>query len=417
MESTLRFGYFIKLSQWLGIIFLLVSTITILNIESLGKIILPSAANSKDFIRELSWTVWAIPLLALNAVSRVFLQAENRFTLLGLENVLFNLCIILGIMLFAKNPSLHLITLAVLIGAGFRWALQFIQIWRLYQRNLTGYQTAIQLSDLHRYNLALVTGLLLQLLPIYGRSIASAFEREGALAIYNYAYKFIEFPMALGISVISTLVFPKLAEIAVKGHGEEHSELIRKSQTLIISLCLPATILVPLLLLYLSEIPSSFKQIPPEDLSKIFIAIAIGFVVFLVRGLTELYTVILNSLGDVKHPMYATIASSTVGLVAIFFLTKYYGILGSFWGLNLSFIVTFLLSIWFLKTKHGIQVIQHVLTSGNIKTGLLTIFLGIIFWISSKFLNTSAALICWLLILLGLYLGTLGKQLISKVRR
>lgn len=417
LDPSKRFGYFLKLSAWLGAFFFLISFLTVFNVNVIGKIILPSSQNSPEFLHELSWVIWAVPVLALNAVSRVFLQAENRFTLLGMENVLFNICIILGILLFTKNPSLHLISLTVLIGAVFRWALQFIQIWTLYSKNLTGYKTPIQLSDLHRYNLALVTGLMVQLLPIYGRSITSSFEREGALAIYNYAYKFIEFPMALGISVISTLIFPKLTEIAVGGSKRGHSDLIQKSQSLIITLCLPATILVPILLFYLAKKPFPLKQIPAEDLSKIFISIAIGFFAFFIRGLNELYIVILNSLGDVKHPMYSTLIASTVGLVTIYFLTQAFGIYGSFWGLNLSFLVAFLLNIWFLKKKHQVEVLPAILTQSNLKTLFMAFLIGAVFFFVSQYQDVTITVACWTILTLGIYVGTIGRQVLSRMKK
>lgn len=214
LSPNQRFGYFLKLTAYVFTAFFLVATVLFFNIESLAKLILPAQASSFVFQNELRWVVWAVPVLSLNAVSRVFLQAENRFSLMGLENVIFNICVIAAILLFISDPSFKIITTFIIIGVLCRWLFQLVQILFILKLNRTGLQIPISVNDFYRYNMALVTGMLMQILPIYSRSMASYFAGDGALAIFNYSHKIIEFPMVLGISVISSVVFPHLAERA-----------------------------------------------------------------------------------------------------------------------------------------------------------------------------------------------------------
>lgn len=351
LPITQRLDYFYKLSAKLGSITLCVVALAWWKIDFLANLILPSSAIKTDFQQQLMWIICAVPLIALSAVSRVFLQAENKFTLLGLENVIFNIILILGIFAFSQKPTFELISLSVLIGSALRWALQTVQVWLTYKQENKLQAPAITWVYFKRYSLALVTGIFIQLLPIYGRSIASFYMHEGALSIYNYAYKFIEVPMALGITVISTILFPKMSELAVSNKTIDHYKLVKESQQLIITLCLPASLLIPVGLFLFKDVPIPLKNISQEGFTLIISAVAVGFIALLIRGLNELYVTILNSMGDVKSPMYATLMASIIGGVSISLLTRKFGILGAFWGLNISYLSNWFINILTLKNK------------------------------------------------------------------
>lgn len=407
-----RFGYFLKLSTTVGFIFVVLALLLTLQLDGLATVILTHGRDNPIFMSELKWVVWATPILALNSVSRVFLQAENRFSLLSFENVVFNICIILGVLYFSINSDFHVIALAVLAGSLARWFFQFLQIWLIYNRNLSGYHETLHVSHLHRYNLALITGVMIQMLPLYGRSISSSFGGAGALSIYNYAYKFIEFPIALGISVISTLIFPKLSALAVAQDKQSHRQLVEKYQNFMFALCMPLTLLVPSLLLRLAEHSISLKQIPAEDLSKILYLVLIGFLAFVIRGLNEVYVITMNSLGDVKHPMQSTLLSSLVALVTIYYFTKFFGIEGSFWGLNLSFLLTFALNAYFIKKRHQVEILTSLFKTNNKRVFISSVIVSVLFYLLSATQSSLITVVSWVIATTAFYLVLFGQDLI-----
>ena len=61
----------------------------------------------------------------------------------------------------------------------------------------------------------LAAGLPLAL-PFAARSLASA-EGEGALAVFNYAWKLVELPLMLAIQLVATLAFPRVARAVAAG--------------------------------------------------------------------------------------------------------------------------------------------------------------------------------------------------------
>lgn len=411
-----RLNYFYKLSGKVGLATLCVVALAWWKIDFLAHLILPSTATNDSFQQQLMWIVGAVPLITLSAVSRVFLQVENKFTLLGLENVLFNIVLIFGILAFSQNPTLSLISFSVLLGSALRWALQAGQVWRTYQQEDKFQAPEVAWVHLRQYGLALTTGIAIQVLPIYGRSIASFYAQEGALSIYNYAYKFIELPMALGISVISTILFPKLSELAVSKKTMDHHSLIKESQQFIIALCLPASCLLPLGLYLLQSFQITLKNIPRESLVLILGAVAIGFSVFFVRGLNELYVTILNSLGDVRSPLYSTVTASLLGGVSIFFLARDFGILGAFWGLNISYISNWILNIFFLKRKN-INVIASLHSNKNILISVGAIVAAVATMITKDLFSPLASIVILTLFLVALYVWLLVDLIKNRKRR
>jgi len=411
LDQSERFGYFLKLSSIVALIFVSICLAIHLNLDSLYKLILPNEQSSADFARDLSMVIWAIPLLAMNSVSRIFLQAEGKVALLGLENVLFNFCLIIAIFSFADSHHLQLISYGIILGCLLRWLTQFFQILQVYQLKTSGFKLPIHFSDLQKYNLAFMTGLLLQLLPVYGRTITSKFELDGALAIYNYAYKLIEFPMALGISIVSILLFPKLTEKVIQRDSQGHLALTQKSHSFILNLCLPAATLAPLLLFYATQQSFSFNQLSSENLKTIFMSVTVGLVFFPLRGLTELYMNIFNSLGDVKHPFYTHLFSILIGLVAVYFLTQNYGIYGSFWGLNICYLAAFLISIYLLKSKHQISMLPFILNKETFKVLIYNLVLCALFAAVASVLSFNISFIIWVFMVISLYIAMFAKPL------
>lgn len=402
LQHEKRFGYFLKMSVVLGVISITLIGFCVLNITTVATLILPSGSQLGSFLPNLKWILLAIPILALNSVSRTFLQAENRFFLLGFENVIFNLVLILGITLFAQNKNLYIISLAVVSGTILRWLLQTYQLARIYKITNDGFEQSISTTDFKRYNLAFCTGLLTQLLPVFGRSISSAYDQEGALAIFNYAFKFTEFPMALGISVISTMLFPKLTGI-IANAKKDSNEFIQKCHKFILAFGIPLSIMTPFLLLFLSRYDAPF-HLDKESFEKILLCIGLGLGFFIFRGLNEFYVVVLNSLGDVRRPMISTTISSSVSLLLIFILTKHWGIVGAFWGLNGGYILTLFLNGMFLTSKYDINLLNDAISREILIQISLSAMASFLFLAIQPFLNLGLGVVLWTCLILLTYL-------------
>jgi putative peptidoglycan lipid II flippase len=403
LEIEKRFGYFLKLSSLFFLAFLGLTIVSYIYVEKIAFWILPAAHDSLDLIHQLKWILWAVPMLALNAVSRVFLQAENRFALLGLENVIFNLVIIIGLYLFTSNFDYRDISYAILIGAFLRWIFQILQVSKMYQIGLQGFTEKVQTRDLLRYKVALSTGLLLQLVPLFGRSIVSYYEGSGGLSIYNYAFKAIEFPMSLAISIVSVIVFPKLAESISQNDSSKHLDLLNKSHQIIIYLSLPLCFFIPVLFLKAMNLGIFLGNFPQDNWHDLLLATSIGITFLSIRGLNELYNVVFNSLNNVKYPFYANLVSSIINLICIYVFTAKWGILGCFVAINVGHIVLFLTNILLLVRFYQISVTNMIFNRFNFKL-IISILIGCaLFLLLTNYLQDAQLVIAWLLLFTATY--------------
>lgn len=411
-----RFGFFLKLNLIFGLIFFAIAALASFKLDWIAELILPAQGSSTTLFSELRWIIWAVPLLALNAISRVFLQSENKFALLGLENVIFNIFIIGAIYLFTRSLDLRTMSIAIILGSLTRLLSQVWQISSLYQKTLDGYPNKVNRQDFTRYGHALFTGILIQVLPVYARSIASHFSGDGGLSIFNYSYKFIEFPMALGISIVSLVIYPRLTQAVVEKNQSDHSNLIKNAQEFILTLCVPGCFLMPALLVRLTDYLSFFPNTKHIDLYSIFIAVAIGSSILFLRGLNELFVVILNSLHDVRSPLISTAISSALGFLFIYAMTFKWGIFGGFWGLNISFVIMFFLNTLFLTKLHKISL-TGVLNAGTAELFFSSAVAAALFYIGSRNISFQSTIVLWTCLLLVIYLFLFRKTLKRKINR
>lgn len=168
----------------------------------------------------LGWSALALPMALLAALWATRLQHERDFAGLYGANLVVNGTLVLAIFMAAGyHYSAWAITrlgLGLLLACGLRLA--WLR-WRLARQAAVAVAGAVARQDrvgttssdsFPRASLwgwaALSAGLPLAL-PFAARSMASQ-SGEGALAIFNYAWKLVELPLVLAIQLVATLAFP-----------------------------------------------------------------------------------------------------------------------------------------------------------------------------------------------------------------
>ena len=161
----------------------------------------------------------AIPLSALSGVSGSYLNAEDRYLVVGLGTLLFNLAIIFAL-IFASDagPALVLIAAGVFVGALLRLISQIMSM----PRNVWGFRTqcsnAINIPWGPFFAAVMATASTL-LAPVVIRAAASA-TGVGAVASFNYAQKLVELPTGVLLSAISTVAFTRMSRAYVETGGD-----------------------------------------------------------------------------------------------------------------------------------------------------------------------------------------------------
>lgn len=337
-SSTKKLKFFVRLSLVFFAVFSTIALVMFYRIDLLGRAILPSQNNSDVFLQQLRWTLLAIPFLALNSISRLFLQSENNFFLIGMENVIFNVFIISAIFVTKGGQSLYYITGAIILGSILRWLVQVAKVFKLYgtESQSESSELPIRVKDFYLFSQALSASLIVQLVPILGRSLSSYFEGDGGLAIFNYVYKFSEFAVVLSISIGSTVLFPKLSNLFTTDLKVFNS-FVKNTQKKLILVFLPLSFLIPTLLILSIPYVSHFSFLQKFNIELFFTYLALCLAFLFVRALNEFYIIVFNAKRDVTTPVKTTFIAALIGLISIYFLTQTYGILGAFIGINMFY--------------------------------------------------------------------------------
>lgn len=341
--------YFLAGFGFLALIFFLFPS-------GLARLILPADDQNPQFLEGLKWVVWTIPILCLNSVTRLFLQSESKFFLVGLENVIFNICIIFGIYLTRDAFNVSEIALSLTVGSFLRWFSQMMQLY--FQLKKTNDRTSfgmdsmqLSLSDLRIYFVALLTGFSVQIMPIASRSISSGFVGVGSLSTFNYAFKLVELPIGLFLTVLSTILFPKLTQALLKGDSTLNRLAAQINSSL--GFVFPLSIVSTFFLLALSKAPGLFSSEKLSDFSTVFTLAGIGLLTFVFRCYNEVYVMILNAKSEVNQSFRSALIAAAVGLGSCVLLTNSFGLPGTFWSLNLYYLTLVFTNRYFVRKSLG----------------------------------------------------------------
>lgn len=403
-----RYYFFTKLSQYFFILFLAVSIVSYFLASYLSAAILPAQSGNTLFVDNLKFTLIALPFLALNSVSRVFLQNEDKFNLIGLENILFNLCIILSIGFVSDSPeTIKYITFAVIAGSFLRWFLQFLSVHRVYNIKVSSQTFSFVKSDLSKYLQALSTGLIMQMLPLVARSLSSFYNGEGALASFNYVFKITEFPVAFAFSILSTLIYPQLSRTFTESK-DSHTVFITKISNFLSLGVLPLGLLIASFLMSSrSHLQIYFKNLS-FNLDLILVSASVCFILLFVRFYNEFQIIIINSMGHVKYPFRSTLMALPIGLTVLYFATKSFGLIGAFAGLNVFYIFILLFNTFYLVSKFNFSL-STFFNITLIKSSLISFIAAIFLYSINTYINIVVFGVLWTLIfslfLLNFYLG------------
>lgn len=186
----------------------------------------------------LQVSIWAIPITAVAAVDRAFLQAGDRFALTSMTTLVYNLALVAALVLGPSGGKLNWLTGAAVLGAAASYAMQVWDARKLRPAEPDDQDPKVDRDLVRRYGQALFAGGLILTLPALARALASG-EGEGAFARLNYAIKLVELPLGLVLTVFSVVLYPTIAAMfADEARSDEGERLARQGMTMVFSLAL-----------------------------------------------------------------------------------------------------------------------------------------------------------------------------------
>ena len=168
----------------------------------------------------LVWSALALPAALLAALWTTRLQHQRDFLGMYSSGIVVNLVLLAAIALAALGAGG--LPAAGALGPGLLAAMLLRLAWlRWRQASVvvvlpTAAAAVAPLPRLHLWWWAGLSAGLPLLLPFAARSFASQ-SGEGALAVFNYAWKLVELPLVLAIQLVASLSFPAIATALAGG--------------------------------------------------------------------------------------------------------------------------------------------------------------------------------------------------------
>lgn len=160
----------------------------------------------------------ACPLAMASAVWATRCQAQTDMTGLYVGNLIFNAVVIsalCGVAVLGVAPEALLwVGAAVVLACAARlaWAWQRVRPFRASIDPVSHQGALTEALNPQLVMAAVVASAVPLLLPFAARSAASV-AGAGALASFGYAWKLVELPWVLGVQVVSTVAFARVAQV------------------------------------------------------------------------------------------------------------------------------------------------------------------------------------------------------------
>jgi putative peptidoglycan lipid II flippase len=305
----------------LFIVFGVVAVLLAVNAEWFVSVLAPGFDNVKmnRAAGYLAPILVLVPISIASGVLVAFLHSKNRFGIAGLTTLIFNSCIIIGLllMMLEKKQSLFVLSLSVCFAILVRYATQFfasnIKLEKgAFSKNL------ISTTLIKKYFQVMIAGSIFYLYPVITR-IFFSYQESGSVALFNYAIKLIELPLLICITFISIILLPRLASTHLDNR-KEHSLLIEYGfqVSLVLSLVASVILIVGVDTYVQLVYGLAFKS---NELGSIINLVEIGLVSLIFQGLTLFITSIHNSRGNTLIPLQVSGLALTY-LIAVLYSTK-----------------------------------------------------------------------------------------------
>ena len=259
---------------------------------------------------------YVVPICAA-AVVMAFLNAHGRFAPSAVSPALLNVALITAALL---RPTVWSLAVAVLVGGGLQFAVQFVAARRLGMPAKPDVQFAD--PDIHRVGRVLLPTVLgfavFQINVLLDRLIAWALvPGDGAVGSLFLGNRLMQLPLAVFAIAIATAALPGLSSHAARREEDGFLSSLRAATRSILFWTVPAGVGLALLagpLVALIFRRGSFLAMPGalEKTSLVVIFYAPGLVAF---GLATLYSRALYARGEQRLVVRAALAAVGVNVV------------------------------------------------------------------------------------------------------
>lgn len=265
----------------------------------------------------MRWVIWLMPLTVLTGVVAAYLQANNRFGAAAMGTLVINSIIVLGLCIIIYfGGSLLTLALFVLLGGFVRWLIQFISAVRISGLPQFDWQPWHINGELFvRFLQVASAGSVLLCFPVVVRAVAS-YHGDGAVAQVSFALKLIELPLALTVTFLATVLFPRLSK-AFQQDQELFGTLVVWGARLTLFLSLLALAVVAPLAPVLTQLVYGYGSMTPAAVQDIAQLLQQGALYIPFMGLATFIAVVFNARKETLVPLVINLVALGVLLAGL----------------------------------------------------------------------------------------------------
>lgn len=306
-----------------------------------------------------------------------YLQVNENFAVPGLIGIPYNVFIIAAIAISTKT-SLIVMAIGALLGMASQMLFQLpFAIKKGYK-----YKSYLNIKDENIKNMLIL--MLPMLIGVAIGQINTAVDRalasglgDGPLSALNYANKLNEFVMALFVTSIVTVIYPKLAQMTGSENKDDFISTIVKSSNCIVLLVLPITVGAIVLAEPIVRLLFQRKAFDAESTYMTYTVLRLYSLGLVAMGIRDILTRVFYSLSDTKTPMINGSIALVMNIVLNLALIGPLGYKGLAVSTSIASIITVILLFMSLKKKAGYFGGDKIIITGA-KSLIAAIIMGVI---------------------------------------
>lgn len=304
-------------------------------------------------VKFLRIMMFGVLFLSLNKVQSSFLQVKDSYLPASMVGVVYNIIIIISIFISVKYDSYYLA-----IGALLGLLGQVLLLIPYMHKNGYRYIPYINLKDesiikMIKLSMPMMVGVAMSQLNVYVDKALASTLGDGRLSALNYASRLNDFVVALFVTSLITVIYPKLSKFANDEDKRSFKQIIVKSSNCILLVVVPITfgaiiLSEPIVRILLER--GSFSAESTIMTSNALRLYAIGVIGYAVK---EILSRGFYSLGDTKTPMINSSISVIINIILDLLFIKPFSYMGLAMATSISYMVTVVLMFFSLRKKVG----------------------------------------------------------------
>ena len=329
-----------------GSLFLLLTILIYFKMEWLISIFAPGFGfdEFERTVEAVGYVIWLLPLTVIAGVTTAFLQSRNQYMIPAMGTLIINVSIIFGLWVIGQvGGGVYVLSASVLFGGILRFVSQIVKIGDLKFTPLKSLNSLLINKKLFLHYLqAVVSGSAILLFPVFARSQASYFD-VGSLAVLNYSTKLIEFPLAITVTFLSVVLFPKLSKSYFE-NPSDHSKIVKYGVQLTLFLSIAVSSALSSISESYTSIVYGYGKIDFTNIQEISGLTEWGIWLLPLMGMSTFLTAVFNSRNNTFTPLIVNV----FGLI-LFILIYKIGVYGyDLYAIIFSMLTSNLLMVLFL---------------------------------------------------------------------